>query len=202
MMKYDSADAYTHPGTGVYKNKLGIRDAQELAVKEDKLVSARMHSIPAGSFDVEHVKGIHRHLFHPLYGWAGEYRSVPLAVGESRFAQPQYIGSEMDKLLASVDAREMKRKDGDAFIKRLAFYMTELNAIHPFRDGNGRTIRAYAYLLAQECGYHLDFQIVSRRDWVEAAIKGFGGDNTLLESLLSRCLFPLEYDHSATNPRS
>ena len=190
-MKYDSADASTYPGTGVSKNKLGIRDAQELAKKEDKLVSARMHSIPAGSFDVEHVKAIHRYLFHPLYDWAGEYRSVPLSAGESRFAQPQYIGSEMEKLLAKVDVREIARKDGDVFLETLAFYMVELNAIHPFRDGNGRTIRAYAYLLAQECGYHLDFQRVSREDWMDAAIKGFGGDNARLEFLLSRCLSPL-----------
>jgi len=76
--------------------------------------------------------------------------------------------------------------------KRLAYYMGEINAIHPFREGNGRCQRMFIELLSSSRGYQLDFMKISEEEMLEASVRSFGLDYGMLETLIDRALSPLE----------
>ena len=74
------------PDYTVLRNRLDIRDAPALEAAERELVALRLlEPVPAGDFDLNHLKAIHRHLFQDVYAWAGEVRTVEIAKGDSRF---------------------------------------------------------------------------------------------------------------------
>ena len=96
------------------------------------------------TFELKHVQFLHRWLFQDVYEWAGEIRSVSLTKDASPFAQPRFIEPAAAKLFKTL-AMERRLIDvprGDLPV-RLAFYFGELNALHPFREGNGRTQRLF-----------------------------------------------------------
>lgn len=69
--------------------------------------------------------------------------------------------------------------------------MNELNAIHPFREGNGRTIRLFLFSLAEKAGYDLNPKVI-QEGWLHASIEGFKGNNTPMQELLNRALEAFE----------
>lgn len=85
----------------------------------------------------------------------------------------------------------MRTAPVDRFTAALAEMISELNAVHPFREGNGRTIRAIALLLAEDCGHAFDLTAVTPALWTEASILAFQGNNHALEVLLHDALHPL-----------
>ncbi len=178
-------------GSAVLKNIPGLDEAEQLAAFERNAVAWRSLSLPTGHYDVAHLKAIHKHLFQDVYGWAGEFRTIPMAKGASRFAQPQYIEQETRKILGRIAVAEMRTAPVDRFTAALAEMISELNAVHPFRKGNGRTIRAIALLLAEDCGYAFDLTAVTPALWTEASILAFQGNNHALEVLLHEALHPL-----------
>ncbi|HEY1498060.1 MAG TPA: Fic family protein [Acidobacteriaceae bacterium] len=124
----------------VLKNLLGIEDALILEAAEIEMTTLRSEQpLPQGRFDANHYRGIHRHLFQDVYQWAGEYRTVRIAKGDSIFCYPENIPSQMQRLFGSIDGgiRFLNRAP-EEFAAELARFLAELNAIHPFREGNGR----------------------------------------------------------------
>ena len=96
------ADPYLYPGTTVLRNKLGIRDTAQLEQAERVLVTQRTaEGVPTGTFGLDHMKAIHRHLFQDLYEWAGQIRKVEIAKGGQQFQFRQFIETGM----ADVQAR-------------------------------------------------------------------------------------------------
>jgi len=87
---YDAvADDYCYPDTTVLKNKLDLRDPEELAAFEAEVSDARAdEELPAGDLDFKHFKAIHRHLFQDVYDWAGEVRTVRISKDGSMFLLP------------------------------------------------------------------------------------------------------------------
>lgn len=184
-------DPYVYPGTDVLINKLNIRDAKALVQADADLVYHRLdelYDVPvAGTFDLDHLRTIHRRLFGDLYAWAGELRTVPIAKGNSLFALPAYLAQAADALFAEL--RRERRLLGlpkDELVARLAYYLGELNALHPFREGNGRTQREFIRELALHAGFHVAWEDVSHLDMVQASIEAMSGEPVLLESTLRR----------------
>lgn len=138
--------SYFFPGTITLKNKLNITDLDELKEKEaeisfEKLVELYENPIQ-GDFDADHLKQIHRYLFSDLYEWAGEYRYVDMQK-ETGFTSyemiPFYLKSEIDLM-----NEEIKYvKEARSLAAFLATYYAQLMAIHPFREGNGRSCREF-----------------------------------------------------------
>lgn len=186
-----ASDPYILSGSAVLKNIPGLDEAEQLAAFERNAVAWRSLSLPTGHYDVAHLKASHKHLFQDVYGWAGEFRTIPMAKGASRFAQPQYIEQETRKILGRIAVAEMRTAPVDRFTAALAEMISELNAVHPFREGNGRTIRAIALLLAEDCGHAFDLTAVTPALWTEASILAFQGNNHALEVLLHEALHPL-----------
>jgi cell filamentation protein len=167
------ADPYCWPGTTCLKNKLGLMDTGELAVVEARIVAVRdvqvaRMTIP-GDFNLDHLRKFHRTLFEDVYDWAGETRRVDIAKQDSRFCHWRYVDDEVSAVLAHLD------RDGhllglkrDVFIESLAHYYGELNARHPFREGNGRALRAFLRQLAAAAGYQLDWSELRPEDNIRA----------------------------------
>lgn len=181
-------DPYVDPASGCLRNRLGLTDPVELqsAERSASLLreqSIRMHGA-SGVYDLEHLQSIHRTIFQDIYPWAGEIRTCELARTHP-FCRPEFIEAQTNELLAEL-AREdhLRGLDRPEFLDRLTHYMSELNAIHLFREGNGRTQRMFLELLARDAGYHLDWSRTTEHQNVEACVAAIEGDLKLLHDLL------------------
>jgi cell filamentation protein, protein adenylyltransferase len=122
----------------------------------------------------------HRHLFQDLYDWAGELRDIDLARDNSYFANHLHIIEAARLVFAKLaDENYLKGLDPSAFSARAAYYLGEINALHPFRDGNGRAQREFINHLANHNGYFIDWTNVSQDELMQGSIESFQrGDNS------------------------
>lgn len=140
-------DKYVYPGTKILVNKLGIKDRKLLEKKEKNLSGARLLELRLRNdikktFDFNYLKRLHKHIFQDVYSWAGTVRDVNIAKGKSLFCLVEHIEAYGETML-------------------------DINALHPFRDGNGRTQREFIRQLAEERGYELVFDHITQRGIVE-----------------------------------
>ena len=176
---YDAFDdPYSYKGTGVLKNRLGLRDADLLESFELEMTTLRANEpLPTGAFDPRHYRRVHRFLFQDVYSWAGVYRTVRTSKGGNPFCFPEHIGSEMGKLFASLTSGPTFGAENSVqFVALAAHFLAELNAIHPFREGNGRAQLSFIHLLGQAAGYPLAFKRVERETFLPAMIASYDGD--------------------------
>ena len=183
---------YTDPETGVFYNKLGLRSEAELADAERAITRVRLAELTAHplrpSYDLDHLRAIHRHLFSDLYHWAGELRCVDIAKTDL-FCRPQFIEDQARQLFGQLAEdrylRDLRRAE---FVDAAAHYLGEINALHPFREGNGRAQRAFLAQLAGEAGHPLDWSELDEGENVEASVASLRADLGPLRRLLSRHL--------------
>jgi cell filamentation protein len=175
----------------VLKNKLGLRDQAELSAFEALSIAVRAEEpLPAGRFSSTHYCAVHRHLFQDVYGWAGRYRTVRMTKDRSPFCFPENIAAEMKGLFARLqDAELLRGRDAAAFVDGTAGFLAYLNAIHPFREGNGRTQLTFAALLAAEAGHPLDLSRLKPASFLRAMIASFFGDEAPLRRQLRKLVF-------------
>jgi len=129
-----------------------------------------------------------------MYAWAGEFRSVAIAKGGSPFCQPAFIQGSLTRLLVPLNGerQEWTGIDTRLFAARAAWYLNELNAIHPFREGNGRTQREFIRELAVSAGFDIRWSTISREEMIHASQAGFRtGDPADFTLLLGRALRPI-----------
>lgn len=173
-----SDDPYLYPGTGVLRNKLDIRDGGQLDRVERRLATARLaEGVPRGDFDLDHLRAIHRHLFQDVYDWAGEIRTVEIAKGGSQFQFRQYIETGMADVHRRLVARDFLRGlSAASFAEEAGTIIGDVNYVHPFREGNGRTQLLYLEQLAERAGHRLDLTRLDRSRWMEASRRAHVGD--------------------------
>ncbi len=165
------------PDHRVLRNKLNLRDAAQLDQFERELVAQRTaQGIPAGDFDLAHLRAIHRHLFQDVYDWAGEIRTVEIARGGNQFQFRQYIGTGMaDVHRRIVVARYLRNLSARAFAEKAGEIIGDINYVHPFREGNGRTQALYLEALARQAGHPIDLRRLVRESWMEASKAAHAG---------------------------
>jgi cell filamentation protein len=184
MVKYEGKDHYLDPETGVLKNKLGIGDENELKEAEASLLAWRSFQLAEnpikGRFDLDHLKAIHKHLFCDVYEWAGEIRNIDLAKDNSYFANHTHIVIAARPVFEKLaEEGYLKGLDAVAFSTRAAYYLGEINALHPFREGNGRAQREFINHLVYKNGYFIEWKNISQKDMIQASIESFHqADNT------------------------
>jgi cell filamentation protein len=134
-------DPYCYPGSTILKNRANIREQVALDVFEHEAALQRAEEpYPAGRLTVSHYRAIHRHLFQDVYAWAGRFRTVRISKGGSMFCYPEHIAAEMRRIFGALrQQRYLSGLAADEFAQKAAHFLAELNAIHPFREGNGRT---------------------------------------------------------------
>lgn len=190
---YESRNSiYCYPNSNVLINKFNIQDNDKLFEIERKIVLAKLYELRQNNqifnFDIHHFVGIHEFLFEDIYPFAGLFRTENIAKGNFSFAQWQFIDKELIKLLNELKQENyLKGLDIKDMAKRLAYYMAELNVLHPFREGNGRTIREFTRQIAFNAGYILDTQNIDAHEILNACIKSVV-DPTDLENILLNCL--------------
>lgn len=184
---YDAVeDPYCYPGITVLKNKLKLKTQKELDEFEAEITAQRAEEpLPAGNLTYPHYRAIHKHLFQDVYDWAGKIRTVRISKGGSMFCYPESIDREMSKLFSTLAGQQrLKGTTPDKFATKAAHFLAELNAIHPFREGNGRTQLTFLTLLAETAGHPLAMQRLDPEKVMQAMIDSFGGDEKPLAALI------------------
>jgi cell filamentation protein len=197
MSRYSSHDPYIDPASGVLKNRLGITDATTLEQAEAALVATRSYELSQtpikGRFDLTHLQAIHRHLFGDLYEWAGQLRTVDMSKGGHLFAHHAHIDRAAAPIFKQLaEEKHLTGLDPASFSTRAAHYFGELNALHPFREGNGRAQREFVSHLAQAAGYYLAWENVKAPDLLQASIESTQGETSKLSELIRENLNALD----------
>lgn len=190
---YDAIDdPYCYRGTTVLKNRLGLRTQAALDAFEAEATAQRFdEAFPAGRFTVAHYKAVHRHIFGDVYPWAGRERRVRISKGGSMFCYPEHIPTALKRLFADLAKwRYLRGLAPEEFVVKGAAFLAELNAIHAFRDGNGRTQLAFFAILAASAGHPLNLDRLDPEAFLAAMIASFGGNETPLQAEIG-CLVGL-----------
>lgn len=198
MSGTEANHTYTYPNPendpdrrNVLRNRFGLQTQAELNRAEYRVTNTRLIEIeqglgPAGKFDAEHLKAIHRHLFEPVYEWAGHMRNerpivdgLPVEpVGIMRKGDTTFLpASRFETGLAEAfrpirNPDVLKGSTADEFSAVAGRLISELNYIHPFREGNGRTQEAFVTVLGRAYGHDVDFSVISKPRMVAASIDG------------------------------
>ena len=191
-MYESSPDPYCYPGTNILVNRLGLRDQARLDAYEAMITAQRAEEpLPRGTLGYAHYRAIHRHLFQDVFEWAGKPRTVRIAKAGSMFCYPEHIDDEMrrlfDRLRREKFLRGLTERD---FASRAAHTLAELNAIHPFREGNGRAQLTYLALLAAQAGYPLAMERINPSAMLAAMVASFQSDEAPLAALIEGLIAP------------
>lgn len=185
---------YCYEGTNTLVNKLNIKDSEELESYETSVVSLKLMALNkkgiTGNFDIAHFVSIHKFLFEDIYNFAGLFRTENIAKDYFQFAEWEYIESELERLLSELKSENyLVGLSKEQFASRLAYYWAELNVLHPFMEGNGRTTREFLRQLSLKNGYILNLYKVNSQELLNASIKSIA-DTSDLENCLYKCLEP------------
>lgn len=182
---------YCYPDSNVLKNRLNIRDNNLLKTAEEEITLIKQMELLKnpinGNFSKTHLMNIHKFIFEDIYTFAGKIRREQISKADTMFYPPNLINRELDKLFAEIKEKNMlKEADEKKFFNNLAYVMAELNIIHPFREGNGRTIREFVRTMAKHMGFDLNWGNADREELLEASILSV--DNyTVSIKLLENC---------------
>ena len=187
-------DPYVYPGTLTLKNRFGLHDPALLRVAEYAATRRRAMDAPAFPLTPEGFKATHRHLFQDVLPWAGQVRTVGLTHPrhDDPFAFPHLIEGALAKQFRWLAAEgNLAGLDRAAFAAKAAYHTGELNAVHAFRDGNGRSMRLHLEQLAAQAGHRLDVSRLPAQEWNDASRVSFlAGDSRPLAAVIERALEP------------
>jgi len=193
MARYEADDVYCIPGTAVLKNKVGITDQDLLDEYEGDFTAIRLLELTqkpiGGYFDLAHLCKIHAYLFQDVYEWAGELISVDIIRGESRFCNVRQIQSCSNTVFSALAAEKfLINLEPKVCANRLAYYLSEINAIHPFREGNGRVQRLFTSQLAEYAGYSLNYSALDQAELYPVMQASFLGNEQPLSDLIFKII--------------
>ncbi|MGN1392501.1 MAG: Fic/DOC family protein [Succinivibrionaceae bacterium] len=190
--EYEHDNFYCYKNSNVLKNLFNIQDPDKLQQAEREISSLRIAELMKtpliGNFDLKHLKDIHKAIFGDIYSWAGNLRTVNISKG-NQFCISTFIEQEINKIFLKLKNENfLNNLSKNDLAIRLAFYLGEINAIHPFREGNGRTQRLFIYYLALHNGYELNFAKISKKDMIEASKQTFNMEYKLMEKIMAQSL--------------
>lgn len=194
-----SQDPYLYSGTHVLRNKPGIRDHVQLQALEyletaactgEAIDYAHKHR----RLDEQCWRGIHRILFANIYDWAGKLRTVEMSKGTSVFAPVMALRGYADReiLPKFKTAARQAGDDDNLFIAALAECWGELNFLHPFREGNGRSTQIFIAALAHRSGRQIEWSRIDKAMEIASAIAAGAKDYQGYERLLKRAIERVE----------
>ena len=192
--EYEGTESYCYPGTNVLKNKLGIKNDDDLTIAEREITSLKLLILYKNpivrKLDFSCFCNIHYIIFSDIYDWAGKIRHGDfLSKGSSIFCRGQYIKENAEKIFNNLsNEKYLCGLEKKIFIDRMAYYMGEVNALHPFREGNGRTLREYFRQLSLNANFILDFSKTDITNLLLADIEAFNGKYNNLKKILDNAI--------------
>lgn len=183
-------DPYVYAGTSVLINRFDIREQAALDRIERQFVAQRTRmGVPRGGFDLAHLQAIHRHLFQDVYDWAGEVRQVEISKNGHQFQFCQYIHTGMADVHQRLHQKRFLRNlDHAEFCREAAVIIGDVNYVHPFREGNGRTQRQYLKLLALQAEHPFDLSRFDPVQWRQASRSTHFGEYGEMAKAIEGCL--------------
>jgi cell filamentation protein, protein adenylyltransferase len=171
-------DPYCYKGTFVLKNRARTRDAAALEAFEVEMSTLRAQEpLPLGRFGTAHYSKVHHHLFQDVYRWAGHYRTVRTGKDGNWFCYPENIPRFMKEVFAKLAAQPFRPgSEPTDFVAAAADFLAELNAVHPFREGNGRSQLAFLHLVAIRADHPMRLDKIRRATFLPAMIASFAGN--------------------------
>ena len=191
---YHGTEDYCYPGTNILVNKLNIRDDEQLSIAERKITRLKLMEffvLPVPKiFDFVLYCNIHKRIFKDIYTWAGQVRKGEfLSKGVSLFCRGSLVKSNADKIFGNLsNEKYLCNLNKREFISKMAYFMGEINALHPFREGNGRTLREFFRQLSLNAGYTLDFSKTDKNKLLIADINALNGDYNDLIKILDKTI--------------
>lgn len=182
---------------GVLRNKFNIQDDSELKIAEYKITTKSfidMYNRPiVKDFSIKSYKKIHKKLFSEIYDWAGEFREVNIVKGGTTFCDTSMLDSYGQSIFDDLEKKNffqnLEQKD---LIDMCASFLSDINAWHPFREGNGRTQKLVLNYIANINGYEFQYDKISKIEWNKASHESFTDiKNTKLKEVLSNSIVPI-----------
>lgn len=175
--EYGQDSIYCYPDSFILKNKLNIKDQKTLEEAERNITALRILELkqnpPKGRMDFKYLQKLHKQIFRDIYVWAGKIRNVNITKG-NMFCDCRFIETMAHELFEELEREDYLRScDLKSIADRLAYYLSEINALHAFREGNGRTQRLFIEILAEKAGFEVDFSEVSAEEMIEASAEAF-----------------------------
>ena len=191
-----TGDPYLDPRSGVFRNRLGLTERADLAAAEKRLTTARIAQLARrrlpGRYDLDHLRAFHWTIFQDVYPWAGQLRTVLIVKPGGSFCLPHQIPSTAADVFGRLaTADHLRGCDRAAFLDGLVPLLAEVNALHPFREGNGRTQRAFLSQLARDSGFRLRWDAVDRDANIDASRAAADGDLGPMRALLDPVVQPV-----------
>ena len=185
---------YCYPDSTVLINKLNIQDADALHTAEREITSLRLAAAKMqpvkGRFDLKHLQKIHGYVFGDIYEWAGKLRHVDIAKG-NQFCLAMNLDTYASNLFKKLEQEHYLIDSKENIPHRLAYYLSEINVLHPFREGNGRAQRLFIEYLASVAGYRVDFSNVSAEEMIVASADSFVCDYESINRMFERITTPV-----------
>lgn len=187
---YERTTDYCYKGTDVLINKLNITNDEDLFNAERELVSLRVSAFNdnplKGNFDFKYLKDIHKYLFQDVYRWAGDIRNCNIAK-QDLFCLTEHIESFGTDVFNKLKKEKyFVDYDNEATLDKLVELFADINALHPFREGNGRSQRVFIESLAKINGINLDLTNVSKMDMIVASHDSINVDYTKLKDMFKK----------------
>ena len=170
-----------YPNSNVLINKAGLKDKDKLESFERMASTQRTSELKLnpiqGQYDLAHMQAIHARIFQDVYEWAGKVRTFDLQKGSTIFTFAENIPTKASDIQKTIkDEKFLRGTNKDEFTTKLSEIYKEVNILHPFREGNGRTTRVYIEQLADGAGYKLDYSKVGAVEWNNAAKESVSGN--------------------------
>jgi len=194
--RYRVSDKAAGINNGILINKLGIKDQKKLDSAETLLLADtyshffELLNKNKIQFDLSLLFAIHQYFFEPLYDWAGKIRTVNISKDKMFFAPTEFLDKVLEKFAKFLKTELLKSPTSkNDLARKLAVIHNEFNVIHPFREGNGRTIRLFLDLLAVNFGYNpIDWGKKSRVIYFEACARGARGNHEAIIKIIKNGL--------------
>jgi cell filamentation protein len=182
-------DPYCYPGTDILINRAELRDHATLQAFEVEMVTQRLQEpLPDGRFGVRHYCAFIATCSKTSTYGPESFEPFGAKQG-SAFCYPEHIDREMRRLFSELARqRHLHGLAPAAFAARAAHLLAELNAIHPFREGNGRAQMSFLVALASRAGHSLDEGRLEPTEMLRVMVRSFDGDEHSLSTLISRLM--------------
>lgn len=160
-------DIYLYEDAPVLKNKLNIKDKDELEKAESDITYIRLtdidRAISSDVFDYKRLLSIHKYIFGDIYEWAGTSREIAIVKGERvlggdtvRYSEPDNIEKDCNNVIKKLNDTEWAVLGIDETAELFSMLIAELWQVHPFREGNTRATVTFATQFAEAHGFKMD----------------------------------------------
>ncbi|MCM3113597.1 Fic/DOC family protein [Lederbergia lenta] len=167
-------------------NNFDIKDQKKLDEVEKTLTFQRMSLLYEnpiyGAFGLKHLQKIHKYIFQDVYPFAGKIRDEQMTKGNTTFAHPRHLEPYAFDVFKQLKGENyLQGLELDKLNEKASYYLSEINMIHPFREGNGRTQREYIRLLFLKNGYELNLTNISSQEMIKASIRSVNDPTAFVE---------------------